>query len=140
MIARLSIWAALHPDKAGRGQVFNVADQARPSSMSERWPELARYFGLEGVGPVDDPNMLAPGEYTKKHEHVLNEHRVRRSEVFRADFLDQYGYWLTFDRQFSLDKAREAGFTEEIDPLSSWVKAFDNLKKAGMIPQSLPSL
>ncbi|KAI9844854.1 MAG: hypothetical protein M1830_007580, partial [Pleopsidium flavum] len=56
IIARFSIWAALHPEKTGRGQLFNIADEARPSRMSERWPALAKYFGLEGIGPVDDPN------------------------------------------------------------------------------------
>jgi len=134
IIARFSIWAALHPEKAGGGQLFNVADEARPSRMSERWPALAKYFGLEGIGPVDDLNVLKPGEYTKKHQHVLEEHCNKSNKVFKADFLDTYGYYLTFDRQLSLDKARSAGFSEEIDPTSSWFKAFDRFKKAGMMP------
>ena len=66
-IARFSIWAALHPEKTGGGQLFNIADQATPSRMAERWPVLAKYFGLEGSGPIDDRNLLSPGEYIKKH-------------------------------------------------------------------------
>lgn len=134
IIAMFSIWAALHPNKTGGGQVFNIADEARPSRMSERWPALANYFGLEGTGPMDDPNTLKPGDYIKKHQHVLEEHAARRNKVFKADFLDSYGYYLNFDRQLSLDKARSVGFSEEIDPTSSWFKAFDRLKRAGMIP------
>lgn len=104
--------------------------------MSELWPALAGYFGLQGVGPVDegDTSVLKPGEYIRAHEHVLEDRSGKRNPVFQAGFLDSYGYYLTFDRQLSLDKAREAGFEEEVDPTRSWFKAFDRLKEAGMIP------
>ncbi|KAI9874392.1 MAG: Altered inheritance of mitochondria protein 6 [Pleopsidium flavum] len=85
--------------------------------MSERWPALAKYFGLEGIGPVDDPNVLKPGEYIKKHQDVLEEHSNKSNKVFKAVFLDTYGYYLTSDRQLSLDKARRY-----INPL---VEVFD---------------
>lgn len=114
-----------------------MADTARPSSKIERWPAIAAYFGLEGVGPVEnDPNVLKPGAYIKKHQHVLEEaqHGNKSTLVFKPDFLDAYGYRLNFDRQMSLDKARSAGFTEEVDPISSWFKTFDRFKKASMVP------
>jgi hypothetical protein len=63
--------------------------------------------------------VLKPGEHIKQRQQVLKEHYVSNNEVFKADFLDNYGYYLTFDRQLSLDKARSAGFSEEIDPTSS---------------------
>jgi hypothetical protein len=78
--------------------------------------------------------MLGPGEYIQKHRHVLQRMGIASSEVFNAKFLDGYGYDLTFDRQLSLEKARSAGFLEEINPDSSWVKVFDRIKRAGMIP------
>lgn len=134
IIARFCIWASLHSEKTGAEPLFNIADEARPSRMSERWPALAKYFKLEGMGPVDDPSVLRPGEYIKKHQHVLAEHGIRQNMVFQTDFLDGYGYYLNFDRQLSLDKTRSTGFVEEIDPILSWLKAFDRLKKAGMIP------
>ena len=132
IIARLSIWASFHPEKTN-GQLFNIADQGAPSSMSERWPALADYFGLEGTGPTDDPNLLKPGEYIKKHKGILEKHGAKGNEVFHAEFLDAYGYHFTFDRHLSLDKARLAGFMEEVNPNSSWFKAFDRFKQAGMI-------
>lgn len=134
MIARFSIWAALHPEKTGGGQLFNIADRAKPSSMSERWPSLAKYFGLEGIGPVDDPHALKPGEYITKHQHVLEKLGIKSNKVFQSGFLDTYGYYLTTDRHLSLDKARSVGFSEEMDPTSSWFKAFDRFKKADMLP------
>ncbi|KAI4171867.1 MAG: hypothetical protein LQ343_003944 [Gyalolechia ehrenbergii] len=134
MIAKCSIWAALHPDQTGNGQIFNIADQSNPESMRDRWPALAAYFGLEGTAPVDDgEGMLKPSEYIKKHYGVLEKYRVKSSPVFQGEFLDSYGYYLDFDRHLSLEKVRKAGFTEAKDPNESWFKAFDRFKRAGMI-------
>lgn len=74
IIARFSIWASLHPEKCGGGNLFNIADQAPPSSMRERWPAIAGYFGLEGVGPSGvSMDVLKPGEYIEKHKRVWEE-------------------------------------------------------------------
>ena len=81
IIAKLSIWAALHPEKAGGGQLFNFA------SMIERWPAVAKYFGLEGIGPADD-HVLKTGGYIKKHQHILAEHCSKSVQVFKSEFLD----------------------------------------------------
>ena len=135
MIARFSIWAALHPEKTGNGEIFNIADEAKASSMRERWPAICRYFGLEGVAPVNDgTDQLKPSEYCKKHESIVEQHGVKPSSVWHADFLDLYGWWRTADGQFSLDKVRSVGFHEEFDPVEGWYKAFDRFKAAGMIP------
>lgn len=101
--------------------------------MSERWPAIAKYFGLEGVGPRGD--KLIPGEYIEKHKHVMEKWGGKGSRVFKAEMLDVYGYHFTFDRHMSLDKVREVGFEEEMEPDGSWFKAFDRLKAAGMIPE-----
>ncbi|MCJ1247718.1 hypothetical protein MMC30_004933 [Trapelia coarctata] len=134
IIARFSSWAALHPAQTGGGSLLNVADRATPSQMTERWPALAHYFGLEGIGPVHDPTLLKPGEYTRQYRKALEEQGVKANEVFKLEFLDTYGYCPTFDRHLSLGKARSAGFSEEIDPNPSWFEAFDRFKQAGLIP------
>ncbi|KAL3417633.1 sirq protein [Phlyctema vagabunda] len=136
-IARFVIWASLHPERTG-GQVFNIADQAKPSTMEDRWPALCRYFGVEGIGPSIDPAnpSLVPGDYLQKHKNVLEERGIKGSQVFRSEFLDGYGYHFTFDRQLSLEKLRQVGFEEEIDPNIGWFKAFDRFREAGMIPKS----
>lgn len=131
----MAIWASVHPEKAGGGHLFNIADRAQPSTMRERWPALAAHFGLVGVGPVaSDVTILKPGEYALKHQDVLKAKCKKPNDVFGAAFLDQYGYHLNFDRQLSLEKIREAGFLEELDPLQSWIKAFERFKRAGMVP------
>ncbi|KAL8640211.1 MAG: hypothetical protein Q9228_002844 [Teloschistes exilis] len=134
IIARCSIWAALHPEKAGGGQAFNIADQAKAESMRERWPRLAAYFGLQGIAPSEDPNVLKPSEYIAKHGTVLERLGVKNSPVFKSEFLDSYGYYLDFDRHLSLEKVKTAGFAEELDPNQSWFRAFDRYRKAEMIP------
>ncbi|KAJ6601319.1 hypothetical protein DFH09DRAFT_969944 [Mycena vulgaris] len=136
IIAKLAIWASLHPEKAGGGQLFNIADRGEPSAMRERWPALAAYFGLVGVGPPapDAPAILKPGEYATKHEDLLKAKCKKPNDVFGRSFLDRYGYFLTFDRQLSLEKIRAVGFDEELDPLASWLKAFERFKRAGMVP------
>jgi hypothetical protein len=58
----------------------------------------------------------------------------KKSEVFRADFLDSYGFYLDFDRWFDLERAREVGFVEERNPCEGWFEAFDRFRAAGMIP------
>ena len=81
-----------------------------------------------------DDHVLKTGEYIKKHQHILADHCSKSVQVFKSEFLDTYGYYLTSDRQLSLEKARSVGFSEEIDPTSSWYKAFDRFQKAGMLP------
>ncbi|KAI4202162.1 MAG: hypothetical protein LQ346_002014 [Caloplaca aetnensis] len=142
-IAKCAIWAALHPNRTGGGQVFNIADQAKAESMNERWPVLANWFGLRGIAPRSSPAdnddqareevVLKPSEFIKKHGHLLEAKGVRSSAVFKGDFLDGYGYYLDFDRQLSLDKVRRAGFVEEVNPNDSWMRAFKMFKAAGMI-------
>ena len=104
--------------------------------MKERWPALAAYFGLQGTPPPatnDEEGVLKPSQYINKYRGVLEERGVKSSPVFKGEFLDSYGYYLDFDRYLSLNKLREAGFTEELDPNDSWFKAFDKLKRARMI-------
>ncbi|KAJ7799677.1 hypothetical protein B0H14DRAFT_2902418 [Mycena olivaceomarginata] len=96
IIAKLAIWASLHPEKSG-GQLFNIADRAEPSTMRERWPALAAFFRPPGE------------EYARKHQDVLKAKCKKPNEVFGA----------AADRQLSLEKIRAVGFLEEIDPLQS---------------------
>lgn len=92
IIAKFSIWAFLHPEECGGGELFNIADRAPPSRMSERWPAIAKYFGLEGVGPdVDGKDALKPGEYIEKHEQALEAWGGKDSRIFKAEYLDEYG-------------------------------------------------
>ena len=135
MIGRLSIWASLHPEISS-GQIFNVADRVEPSSQKERWPRIAAYFGLEGIGPPDEGvKVLTPSEYMEKHRDILVKQGVKPSVVFYGAFLDGNFSAFTFDRHLDMARTRAAGFLDEVDPSESWFKAFDRYRAAGMLPK-----
>lgn len=119
--------------------------------MAELWPKICEYFGLKGVGPssttttkldmdqcakLDEckDDNLPPSKYIKKYSRIMEEKATKKNVVFQGEFLDSYGFYLGFDRHFDLEKIRNAGFKEEVDPIEGWIWAFDMFKKVGMIP------
>ncbi|KAE9400842.1 hypothetical protein BT96DRAFT_919150 [Gymnopus androsaceus JB14] len=131
IIAKLSIWACLNTEKTS-GERFNVADCASPSTMEERWPVLANFFGLKGAGP--DGKMVKPSEYIAKHQ---DRPGINVNQVWGAERMDWFGYYLSFHRHMSLEKARLAGFVEELDPNLSWLKSFRQMQNAGLLPVAI---
>ncbi|KAK0647305.1 Short chain dehydrogenase sirS [Lasiodiplodia hormozganensis] len=133
IIARAAIWASLHPDVSS-GQLFNIADEEKPLAMSERWPRLAAWFGLEGVGPASEgEEVLRPGKFVERHKEVLERAGVKGASVWQAEALDTVGECYAFDRRLGLGKIRAAGFVEERDAVESWWRAFERFREAGMI-------
>ncbi|KAK2597188.1 hypothetical protein N8I77_013049 [Diaporthe amygdali] len=52
-LARFAIYASvLRPEACGGGRTFNVADAEGPSTMRERWPQIAAWFGKRGGSTV----------------------------------------------------------------------------------------
>ncbi|KAF9072204.1 hypothetical protein BDP27DRAFT_1290701 [Rhodocollybia butyracea] len=133
IIAKISIWASLNPLKTS-GESFNIADRAVPSTMAERWPALASFFGLVGIGPVHG-GIVKPSEYIAKHQDILDKAGISANQVWGTGQLDGVGYHLSFHRQLSLEKARLAGFEEELDPSQSWLKSFERMQNAGLLPK-----
>lgn len=133
-LARVGIHASLHPTEF-RGKIFNVADSATHSTMRERWPQLASWFGLKGVPPLDSSSASdpKPGDFIRENQEKLKASGAKGVDIWNSGQLDSYGYWLTFDRQLSLKRLREAGFTEETRPEEGWWQAFEMFKRAGMI-------
>lgn len=147
------IYASLNLDKCGDGQLFNIADSETPCKYGELWTELAKWFGLVGVGPVEDSNAqkdtlrvgelpqtampLTPGEYVTKYQDTFTQCGCDRAVsggvgVGRRQ-LDSVGYWLTFDRQMSLEKLKKTGFDGYTDPVSAWLDTFAMFRAAGLI-------
>lgn len=65
-IAKESIIASLKPEVSG-GQRFNSADSAQPSSWSEKWPIICRYFNLKGVAPPSEGSGPDPAQFIQDH-------------------------------------------------------------------------
>jgi hypothetical protein len=134
LLARVAIHASLHPEQF-RERIFNVADSPKAESMRERWPQIASWFGLKGVGPPETASASdqKPSKFIRENEEKLKEAGVKGVDIWNAGQLDSYGYWLTFDRHLSLERLRKAGFEEERRPEQGWWDAFEMFKKAGMI-------
>ncbi|KAJ5786358.1 uncharacterized protein N7503_011570 [Penicillium pulvis] len=152
-LARFMIYASLHPATCGGGQLFNVADSQTACKYGEIWPRLANWFGLVGVGPVEDSQaldntlkagelpeatrFLTPGEYFAEHKEQFSE--LGRANAISGGVgagrrqLDSVGYWLTFDRQLSLEKLRGTGFEGDRDHVQAWLESFEMFRKAGLI-------
>lgn len=133
-LAKVAIHASLHPAQF-KERIFNVADSGEPSTMRQKWPQIAGWFGLKGVAPLphSTPADPKPSDFIKQHQNRLREAGAKGVEIWNAGQLDSYGYWLTFDRQLSLKRLRNAGFNEENRPEEGWWDAFERFKKAGMI-------
>ncbi|KAK8052337.1 hypothetical protein PG993_003722 [Apiospora rasikravindrae] len=137
-IARLAIYAGQNPERCGDGRLFNIGDADAPTKMHDLWPRLAAWFGLVGTGPEHRSDAeLLPSEYVERYQGVFGEHgldkAVKGGVGAGRKQLDSVGSWLTFDRQLSLDRLREAGFQERRDPIVGWLEAFEMFRKAGLI-------
>jgi hypothetical protein len=132
----------------------NIADREIPCKYGELWPHLAKWFGLVGVGPYESSDnaedntlkvgelpqtttSMTPGEYVAKYRDIFarcgNDNAVRGGVGAGSRQLDSVGYWLTFDRQLSLQKVRGTGFEGDTDPVQGWLRSFDLFRKAGLI-------
>jgi hypothetical protein len=131
LLARVAIHASLNKEVFSE-RIFNVADSAEPSKMSVRWPQIAGWFELKGTAPVEGM-VVKSSEFIKEHEGRLREEDVKGVDIWNAEQFDSYGYCLTFDRQLSLERVRNAGFMEEKRPEEGWWEAFKMFKRAGMI-------
>ncbi|KAF6817742.1 sirq protein [Colletotrichum sojae] len=135
-LGRVAVHAALNPETCG-GKVINVADRERPITFREIWPALADWFGMKGVGPSGDENAVRPGKYVQRHKQIFEDARcptaVDAGVGAGRSQLDNVGYWLSFDRQLSLERLRSVGFTEERDPVDGWLEAFDKFREADII-------
>jgi hypothetical protein len=133
-LAKVGVYAALYPEKL-KGKIVNVADSSTPGCMRERWPRICEWFELKGVGPREGASVadLKPSTFVGQHQRTLEEAGAKGVSIWNAEQLDSYGYWLTFDRQLSLERLRGAGFEEEKKPEEGWWEAFEMFKKAGMI-------
>ena len=73
MIAHQTIHLSLTLPPTRTGEGFNVADSRTPSSWSSKWPQLAGYFGLKGVGPE---NGSGPEVRQYINEHIDAWHKM----------------------------------------------------------------
>jgi len=78
----------LSPETCSGGKLSTIEDQAKPTRMVNRWPTICSFFGLEGVGPLDDRmGALLPGKYDDRNRGVLKKIGMKGVEVCKGEFL-----------------------------------------------------
>jgi hypothetical protein len=136
ILARMEIYAATHAE-CGNGGVFNIAD-GKTITWDQVWPKLCEHFGLVGKAPGSEPvpmekfvenNIDTWKNLAQKYglkQEVVEEQNWSHVQFMLVDF--------NFDRQYDLTRSREVGFTEEIDTAYGYVLAWENMRKAKILP------
>jgi hypothetical protein len=143
LVARFTIHASLHPE-VSHGERFNAADNAIPSSWSEKWPVIAEYFALVGTPPPPGGSGPQPGKYIEDHladwKKLEQEKGLQTGRVGNERSYGGFPYFImtmfNFDRQLDMSKAHKAwgDKKEETDVKGAWWTAFDRFRKAKIIP------
>jgi hypothetical protein len=144
IIAKFAIHASLHP-QVSDGQSYNTADNASPSSWSQKWPIICDYFNLKGVAPTNGSGPDPTGFLSENREKWLGLEKKHGLQTGRVGNERSYGGFptfimtmLDFDRQLDLTKMHEAwqqgGKVEETDTKGAWYATFDRFRKAKIIP------
>ncbi|KAF4548407.1 Hypothetical protein D9617_28g065130 [Elsinoe fawcettii] len=140
ILAQQEIHISLNENNIPSGKSFNAAD-GEVTTWSEKWPALASYFGLKGVGPGSGPVNTAA--FAKEHGDVWQkleqQHGLKEGifEKYSWDFVKGVCELFNFDRQYDLAETRAVGFNETIDTVKGYTTAFDRMRDAKILPQAL---
>ncbi|KAE8380460.1 hypothetical protein BDV26DRAFT_302894 [Aspergillus bertholletiae] len=137
ILSKMEIFASLNRDKCPNGSSFNCAD-GETVSWEQVWPGLCSYFGLVGTEPSD--GQVSMEEFARQHSATWN--RLAERHGLKKGLFDSHNWGHThfmlvdfdFDREYSLEKARAAGFTESINTVHGYATVFDRMVQANMIP------
>lgn len=138
VLSKMEIFAAVNPDRCGGG-IFNVAD-GKTVMWAEVWPRLADHFGLVGLESVETEEKISMEDFVSQNNDawlkLAQEHGLR-SEVVKEQNWGHVHFMLVqfdFDRQYDLSRSREVGFTEEINTVDGYIKAWERMREAKILP------
>lgn len=142
LLSRLEIYVAVNRDKCGNGSVFNAAD-GEVVTWAGVWPRICEYFGLVGVEPEEEKvnGKESMQKFVKGHmkewQGLVDKHGLKKGSVESQNWAHTRFMLVDFDfhREFSMDKARAAGFDETIDTVDGYKIAFDRMVEARVIPR-----
>ncbi|TVY82657.1 Short chain dehydrogenase sirQ [Lachnellula suecica] len=139
-LGRFHIYVSLHPEKTA-GEAFNIADEDGPVSWEMVWSDIAAFFGLNGVGPIEQTVGLSGEKWVMAQKEMWGkwtEDNGLRSKVLDNtcwDFMTIVaGEYSTFDRHFDISKARSIGYLDSVDHAEGYRVAFRRMRAANIIP------
>lgn len=136
ILAKMEIFAAINFEKTGNGEAFNIGNGT--VSWSQVWPGVCEYFGLVGEGPKKGSQSIQEfaaqnvGAWEKLAERTGVSPEVLTS--YNWLFVHYMLVLFDFDREYDLSKAREVGFTEEMDTVEAYKIAWDRMRVAKFLP------
>ena len=106
------------------------------------WPRITSYFGLVGTGPIDDAPQEAFNidRYMQTHRAEwaawVAKHGLKDGALEGTDFtfLTVMLGMAVFGREYDLSKAQAIGFTEARDTVDGYLKVFELMRTAMIIP------
>ncbi|KAJ4346138.1 hypothetical protein N0V95_005691 [Ascochyta clinopodiicola] len=137
ILAKMEIHAATHIEQCGGGGVFNIAD-GKTVTWEDVWPKICKHFKLVGEGPAPDSTPME--EFVKKHTDTwrrMAETHSLKEKVVREQNWPFVHFMLVdfdFDRQYDLTGSRSVGFEEEVDTPAGYVKAWERMRQANILP------
>ncbi|PWY85821.1 hypothetical protein BO94DRAFT_586379 [Aspergillus sclerotioniger CBS 115572] len=145
IISRAEIYLSVVKPEEANGEAFNIADTATPSRWSDKWPILTDYFGLKATGPTQKD--YAPfdqwwNDHQDDYDRMCKEYGLKKREIGPETWIFVYALFKLLDRnrEFSLDKIRNIGFTEERPVGKGHIVAFGRLATAQVIPSRVQLL
>lgn len=135
ILARFHILASLSPDKTAE-RAFNVAD-GPPTAWEREWPALCEYFGLRGGGPEE--RQFSAQQWMESHQSAwadwVREYGLKEGalEATSWEFM-QVILSIPFRRDYDLSAARQVGFTDQRETYLGYVRCFDEMRNARIIP------
>lgn len=127
------LWMAQTP--ACANEAFNIinGDYIRWERL---WPAFARHFGME-VGPVRTVKLAtAMADKAPVWDAVVRRHGLKATPYERlalwsyGDFVFQPGWDIMSD----MTKARQLGFSRSVRTQDEFIRYFNHLSKAGVLP------
>lgn len=138
-IARSEIYLSITKPEEAHGEAFNIADTDKPGSWGAKWSSICEYFGLKGGDP-DNTGWKDIDQWWYDHlndyERMCNEYGLEKREISPTTWnLVKIGHTLIDrNREFSLDKIRNLGFTETYAVGFSYFRVFESLERKKAIP------
>lgn len=133
MLSRMIEWMAITP--ACANQAFNVVNGDCPR-WCDLWPVFAACFDMQPgpVRPARLRDMMAPR--AAQWDAIVTRHALEPSSLGDA-VLWEYGdyvFWPEWDIVSDMKKARQHGFTEQLDSARQLVALFDRMRAQRIIP------
>ncbi|KAF2228310.1 hypothetical protein BDZ85DRAFT_255757 [Elsinoe ampelina] len=137
ILAQQEIHISLNENNIPSGKSFNAAN-GDVTTWSDKWPALASYFGLNGVGPgsAEVDTAAFAQKHTEEWKKLEREHSLKPGifEKYSWGFIKGVCVLFDFDRHYDLSETRNVGFNETIDTVKGYTTAFDRMRDAKILP------